>query len=117
MNPTLTALLTAAGPLLVQATPLLIAPLASLLVAAAERAPAVPYEGRTKAGIVAALLVAALVVRVALAWVTGTLAAVDWQAELTIVLDALKAAGIAAGGYAIARSSKPALPGGEAPMS
>jgi hypothetical protein len=91
--------------------PLLIAPLAAALAKAAERAPGVPYEGRSKAGIVAALTLAAIACRWALAWATGTLPGVDWAADLRLLLDALMAAGLAAGGYSLARSDKPALPG------
>lgn len=113
MHPTLIAAIVAAGPLLGQLIPILIAPLASAIAAGLERLPAFPYEGRTKAGIVAALLVSALLVRLAIAWVTGTVpAGPDLQADLIIILDAIKGAGLAAGGYAIARSGKPAVPGG-----
>lgn len=95
--------------------PVIIAPLAGLLAKGAEKAPGVPYQGASKAGIVAALTVAAVACRWALAWATGTLPGVDWAGDLRLLLDALLAAGLAAGGYAIARSDKPALPGGEVP--
>jgi hypothetical protein len=98
--------------LLAALAPLIVAPLAAALAKAAEKLPAIPYHGASKAGILAALTLAAVACRWALAWATGTLPGIDWAADLRLVLDALLAAGLAAGGYAIARSDKPALPGG-----
>lgn len=92
--------------------PIIIAPLAGLLAKLAEKAPGIPYEGASKLGIIAALTLAAVACRWGLAWATGTLPGVDWAADLRLLLDAVLAAGLAAGGYAIARSDKPALPGG-----
>ena len=109
MDPKLIAQL---GALLVIAAPFIIAPLASLLASLAEKAPPFPYDGQSKAGIVAALLLASLVVRAALAWTTGTLMAIDWGGELKAITDTLTAAGLAAGWYAVRRSNKPLLPGG-----
>lgn len=92
--------------------PFIVAPLAAAIAKGAEKLPAIPYQGGSKAGIIAALTLAAVACRWALAWATGTLPGVDWAGDLRLVLDALLAAGLAAGGYAIARSDKPALPGG-----
>jgi hypothetical protein len=92
--------------------PLIIAPLAAALAKAAEKTPAIPYQGGSKGGIIAALTLAAVACRWALAWATGTLPGVDWQADVRLVVEALAGALMAAGGYALARSDKPALPGG-----
>lgn len=89
--------------------------LAAALAKLAEKAPGVPYEGKSKAGIIAALTVAAIACRWGLAWATGTLPGIDWQADARLLVEALAGALAAAGGYAIARSDKPALPGGEVP--
>ena len=97
--------------LILQAAPLFIAPLASAMTKGAEKLPAVPYVGGSRLGIIAALTVAALACRVGLAWVSGTLVGIDWEGELRLAVDAIAAALMAAGGYAIARSDKPALPG------
>ncbi len=101
---------TAAG--LVALAPFIVAPLAGLLAKAAEKLPAIPYQGGSKAGIIAALTLAAVACRWALAWATGTLPGIDWAADVRLVVDALAGALMAAGGYALARSDKPALPGG-----
>lgn len=97
--------------LLLQAAPVLIAPLAGGAAKVAEKLPVIPYVGGSKLGIIAALTVAAFVARVALAWATGTLAGINWEGELRLVVDAVAAALLAAGGYAIATSDKPTLPG------
>lgn len=96
--------------------PIIIAPIAAALATAAEKAPVIPYQGASKAGIVAALTLAAVASRWALAWATGTLPGVDWEADTRLLLDALLAAGLAAGGYAIARSDKPVLPAANGSM-
>jgi len=92
-----------------QLAPLVIAPLASALATAAEKAPAIPYQGETRTGIVLALSVAALALRVALAWATGTLATVDWTEAARLLVEAGTAALVAAGGYALAHR-KPVTP-------
>jgi hypothetical protein len=92
--------------------PFIVAPLAAALAKAAEKLPAIPYQGGSKAGIVAALTVSAVACRWALAWATGTLPGVDWAADVRLVVEALAGALMAAGGYALARNDKPALPGG-----
>ena len=70
---------------------------------------AVPVRDHT-GGIIAALTVAAFLCRVALAWASGTLAAIDWQGEVQLVGEAIAAAFMAAGGYALVNNNKPALP-------
>lgn len=99
----------ALAPLLAPIVPLAIAPLASIITEAARRVPAVPFDGATKAGILAALLAVSLCIRVAIAWVTGTLDAVAWSDELRVLVDAITAALTAAGGYALLTSSKPTV--------
>lgn len=112
MDPKITLLLAQlAGLAGTQLLPVLIAPLASLLASGFEKLPVFPYQGRTKGGIVVALLTAALVVRVALAWVFGTpLSLEDWTIAVKLIIDAVLGAGVAAGGYAVVHAAKPALP-------
>lgn len=83
--------------------PLLMGPLVAGLVETAKRVPVIPFEGRGRAGIIAALVVVSLLIRVALAWATGTLEAFAWEAELRIAFDAVAAALVAAGGYSLIR--------------
>lgn len=89
---------------LVQAAfPLLMGPLVAGLVETAKRVPVIPFEGRHRLAIVAALVVVSLLVRVALAWATSDLASINWEAELRVVFDAVTAALVAAGGYSLLR--------------
>lgn len=83
--------------------PLVMGPLVAGLVETAKRVPVIPFEGRGKAGIIAALVVVSLLIRVGLAWATGTLEAFAWEAELRILADAVMAAMMAAGTYSLAR--------------
>lgn len=85
------------------AFPLIMGPLVAALVETGKRVPVIPFEGRGRAGIVAALVVVSLAVRVALAWATGTLEAFAWEAELRIAFDAIMAALVAAGGYSLVK--------------
>lgn len=94
--------------LIIIAAPVWIAPAVSAAVAALKASP-FPYQGATKAGIVAALAVAALVLRLGLAWATGDLASLDVTHEAQLVIDAIAAAGVAAGVHAIARDEKPSI--------
>lgn len=97
------------APLVAPLLPLLIAPAASVITEAARRVPAVPFDAATKASILAVLLAVSLVIRVAIAWVTGSLDALDWAGELRVLLDAVTAALTAAGGYALLTSRKPGV--------
>jgi len=106
MDPAIIATL---APLLTAVAPLVVAPVASLAANAAEKLPVIPYQGQTKAGIVLALLLASLGVRVVLASATGTLGSLDWQAELRLVVDAVVATLAAAGGYSLTKSDKPTV--------
>jgi hypothetical protein len=99
----------ALAPLLAPIVPLAIAPLASVITEAMRRVPAVPFDARTKAGILAVLLAVSLLLRVAIAWVTGTLDRISWADELRVLVDAITAALTAAGGYALLTSSKPSV--------
>lgn len=101
--------LQALAPLLTSLAPLVVAPVASLAANAAEKLPVIPYQGQTKGGIILALLIASLGIRVVLASLTGTLAGIDWQAELRLVIDAVVATLAAAGGYSLVQSSKPTV--------
>lgn len=83
--------------------PLILGPLVAGLVETAKRVPVIPFGGRGRAGIVAALVVASLALRVALAWATGQLATFDWHTELRLALEAIVAALVAAGGYSLLR--------------
>lgn len=87
--------------------PLIAGPIVSVAVTALERAP-VPFEGKTKAGIVAALLGASAALRIATAWASGDLAQVnveDVKLVVGMVIDAL----VAAGGYALVKANKPVV--------
>lgn len=84
--------------------PLVMGPVVAGLVETAKRVPVIPFEGRGRAGIIAALVVVSLVVRVGLAWATGHLATFDWTTELRIAADAVMAALVAAGGYSLVKS-------------
>ena len=86
--------------------PLWTAPLVSVIVSALKASP-FPYQGATKAGILAALTVVAFVLRVLTAWASGDIASLDVATETRIITEALAAAGIAAGGHAIAHDEKP----------
>lgn len=85
------------------AWPLLMGPLVAGLVETAKRVPVVPFDGGSRAAIVAALVLVSLLVRVALAWVTGDLGAFAWEAEIRIAFDAIMAALVAAGGYSLVK--------------
>ena len=87
--------------------PLLAGPIVSLAVSALEKAP-VPFEGKTKASIVGALLGASAALRVATAWASGDLSKLDPEDVKIlagIVVDAL----VAAGGYALMKAQKPVV--------
>jgi hypothetical protein len=86
--------------------PLLMGPLVAGLVETAKRVPVIPFGGRRKAGIIAALVVVSLLVRLVLAWATGGLEVFAWEAELRIAFDAVAAALVAAGGYSIAKPDR-----------
>lgn len=81
--------------------PLIIGPVAAVLVETAKRVPIIPFSGQQRAAVVAALLVASLAIRAALAWVQGDLTRLDWATELRIVLDAATGVFVAAGGYSL----------------
>lgn len=83
--------------------PLMIGPAASVIVEAAKRVPAVPFDGRTRASIALALLVVSLTARAGIAWLNGDLGGLDWNTELRILLDAVLAALAAAGGYSLVK--------------
>lgn len=83
--------------------PLVLGPVVAGLVETAKRVPVIPFEGRTRAAIVSALVLVSLVLRVALAWATGQLATFAWDAELRLALEAIIAALVAAGGYSLLR--------------
>lgn len=85
--------------------PLIAGPLVSLAVTALEKAP-VPFEGNTKAGIVAALLAASAGLRIATAWATGDLARIDIE-DVKLLVGVVTDALVAAGGYALVTSKKP----------
>lgn len=87
--------------------PLLAGPIVSLAVSALEKAP-VPFEGKTKAGIVAALLAASAALRVATAWASGDLSKLDPE-DVKIVAGIMVDALVAAGGYALMRTQKPVV--------
>lgn len=89
--------------LIAHAFPLVMGPLVAGLVEVGKRVPVIPFDGTRRLQVVAALLVVSLLIRVALAWATGTLGSFDWEGELRIVFDAVVAALVAAGGYSLAK--------------
>lgn len=87
--------------------PLLAGPIVSLAVSALEKAP-VPFEGKTKAGIVTALLGASAALRLATAWASGDLTKLDPE-DVKIVAGIAVDALVAAGGYALMKAQKPVV--------
>lgn len=87
--------------------PLLAGPIVSLAVSALERAP-VPFEGKTKAGIITALLGASAALRIATAWVSGDLAHIDVE-DVKLIVGLFVDALVAAGGYALVKANKPVV--------
>ena len=87
--------------------PLLAGPIVSLAVSALEKAP-VPFEGKTKAGIVTALLGASAALRLATAWASGDLTKLDPE-DVKIVAGIVVDALVAAGGYALMKAQKPVV--------
>lgn len=89
--------------------PLFLAPAVSAITHAMEQQQGIPYEGKTKAGITAALLGVSLALRFALAAYQGQLHTLDLAEDGRMFLEALIAALAAAGGYGIAKSDKPTV--------
>lgn len=84
-------------------TALLVSPLASMLTTLLAKAPGVPFEGRTKAGILAALLLCSTLLTVATAWLQGTLGSLDVTAIARLLLDAGTMAAFAYTGHTTAK--------------
>jgi hypothetical protein len=89
--------------------PLLLAPAVSAVANAIEHQPGIPYEGKTKAGITAALFGISLALRFALAAYQGQLNTLDLATDGRLFLEAAIAALSAAGGYSLVKSDKPTL--------
>jgi len=87
--------------------PLVAGPIVSLVVSALEKAP-VPFEGKTKGSIVAALIGASAALRVATAWASGDLAKIDVE-DVKLVVGLVVDALVAAGGYALIKANKPVV--------
>lgn len=87
--------------------PLVAGPIVSLVVSALEKAP-VPFEGKTKAGIVAALLGASAALRVMIAYLNGDLSQINHE-DVKIVVGVIIDALVAAGGYALVMAKKPTV--------
>lgn len=86
--------------------PIMMGPIVALLVETAKRVPVIPFDGKGKAAMVAALTVSSLIVRIGLAYLQGDLISFDWAHELQIAYDAVTASLIAAGGYSLSRIEK-----------
>lgn len=89
--------------------PVILAPAVSAIAHAIEHQPGIPYEGKTKAGITAALLGVSLALRFALAAYQGQLETLDLATDGRLFLESLIAALAAAGGYSLAKSDKPTV--------
>ena len=89
--------------------PLFLAPAVSAITHAIEQQPGIAYEGKSKAGITAALLGVSLALRFALAAHQGQLDTLDLATDGRLFLEALIAALTAAGGYSLAKSDKPTV--------
>lgn len=74
--------------------PVVAGPVVAALVEVAKRVPVVPVNPESRAAIVAALVVVSLLVRLAIAYLTGTLETFDWRGLLDSIGAALTAAGV-----------------------
>ena len=79
--------------------PVVAGPVVAALVEVCKRVPVIPVNSESRAAIVAALVVVSLLVRLALAYFTGTLETFDWRG----LLDAIASALAAAGAYSLAK--------------
>ena len=89
--------------------PALIAPLASGLVWLAAKLPKFPFEGKSKAGILAALSVVAVLAEVGLVWAHGDLSKLDAQRLAKMLADAVAVVGVAYGGHTAIRQGMRAV--------
>jgi hypothetical protein len=89
--------------------PLFLAPAVSAITHAIEQQHGIAYEGKSKAGITAALLGVSLALRFALAAHQGQLDTLDLATDGRLFLEALIAALTAAGGYSLVKSDKPTV--------
>lgn len=83
-------------------------PVVAIVIEAAKRVPQLPFDGKSKAALIAALVVASFVVRLAIAYVQGGLLAFDFASEVKLVTDSVTAALVAAGSYSLVQKKDPA---------
>ena len=89
--------------------PLLLAPAVSAIAAGLEKAPAIPYQAKSKASITAVLLGLSLAARFGIAAYQGQLDALDLSHDLELFKEAALTALAGAGGYSLVKSEKPLL--------
>lgn len=95
--------------LLIQLLPLLIGPLAAGLTQLAKQAPAVPFQGSTATSLIVVLAALStlltLAVEVAIAYLSGNLAAYDWSRAVNLLVPAVTSVLTAAGAYGLAKKA------------
>lgn len=87
--------------LLPMLTPLLVGPLAAFLAQVAKLAPAIPFQGKTVAALVAVLGVIALACELGIAILTGNLAAFDFERLASLLIQTVASVLTAAGTYGL----------------
>lgn len=97
------------NPIILQLLPLVIGPVVAGLTEMAKRAPAVPFEGKTTTGLIVALgalstfLVVAI--EVAIAYLSGNLAAYDWNRAINLLVPAVTSILTAAGAFGLIKKA------------
>ena len=86
--------------------PAIIGPVASVITKQAEKAPAIPYEGKTIGTIVLAVFLTALTLAIVVAAAMGRLAG-DYQSIIRVLVDAIVATLAGAGAYSLTQARKP----------
>lgn len=85
------------------------APVVSVITAALEAIPGIPYFAKSKASVIACLLGVSLAIRVATAFASGTLNIMDLKYDIELFAEAALTAAAAAGGYSLVKSEKPVV--------
>lgn len=86
--------------------PAIIGPVASVITAKAERAPVIPYEGKSIGTIVLAVFLTALALAIVVAGATGRLTT-GWQDLVRVLIEAIVATLAGCGAYSLTHTSKP----------
>lgn len=95
--------------LLLQLLPLLVGPVAAALTELAKRAPSVPFQGKNTTGLIVALgaisTLLTLTAEIAIAYLSGNLAAYDWSRAVNLLVPAVTSVLTAAGAYGLAKKA------------